>query len=91
MRILLLMFSMIPSILFASKGEVIKGMGEFLNQYNTGSSIENVGVYEGQMAGYVTGGGLTTRSGVFNRKPLTITPPSYSAGCAGIDLFQKRS
>lgn len=86
MRSLLLLFSVLPALLFSSKGDVIKGMGEFLNEYNTGASVESAGVYEGQMAGYATAGGLTTRSGVFNRKPITITPPSYSAGCSGIDL-----
>ncbi len=63
-----------------------KKMKEFLKNYNGSVTVDSPDVYKGQLSGYATGGGVHVRNKVFNRKPVTITPPSYSAGCGGIDL-----
>ena len=85
MKKILFLFILLPTLVFCDNSQARKSLNEFLRRYNTGASIESPKVYKGQMGGYATAGSLTTRNGVFNRKPLTITPPSYSAGCAGID------
>lgn len=81
----LLLLLVIPSFLFADKEQLKRDLKKFLDKYNSGSSVESPKLYKGQMAGYATAGSVSTRNRVFNRKPLTFTPPSYSAGCAGID------
>ncbi len=85
MCLYLFIFLIISLPVFSSPQQVRKDLDKFLSEYNSGSSLESPKIYKGQMAGYGTAGSLTTRNRVFNRKPLTVTPPSYSAGCAGID------
>ncbi len=86
MKILICFLFFLPSIVCGSNEQAKKDLNTFLKQYNTGSSANAPKVYKGQMGGYVSAGSLATRNRVFNRKPLTLTPPSYSAGCGGIDL-----
>ncbi len=43
--------------------------------------------YEGEEAGYYSGGGLFLRNQVRSLQLVQITLPSFSAGCGGIDLF----
>lgn len=77
---------LLSNYLQADNSYAKKSLNEFLRKYNTRSSTESAKVYKGQMGGYATAGSVTTRNQVFNRKPLIVSPPSYSAGCAGIDL-----
>lgn len=86
MRILFCLLLFLPSLVCASNEQARKDLNSFLRKYNSGSSTNAPKVYKGQMGGYVSAGSLATRNRVFNRKPLTLTPPSYSAGCGGIDL-----
>ena len=89
MKHLLLIFTLIPIVLFGGEREkqaLQKKMDRFIEKYNTTVHAECPKVYKGQMAGYATGGGINVRNQVFNRRPLTVTLPSYSAGCGGIDI-----
>ncbi len=43
--------------------------------------------YQGQQAGYYTGGSLYARSAVKNVQLVEVDLPSYRAGCGGIDLY----
>lgn len=43
--------------------------------------------YQGQQAGYYSGGSLYARSTVRNVQLMEVTTPSYRAGCGGIDLY----
>ncbi|PPD45650.1 MAG: conjugal transfer protein [Methylobacter sp.] len=41
----------------------------------------------GQRRGMITGGSLVERNGISNTNLVSFVPPSFSAGCGGIDLF----
>ena len=45
------------------------------------------GSYHDQAAGHYSGGGLAVRTNNQSLTPLSITPPSLSMGCAGIDMY----
>jgi conjugative transfer pilus assembly protein TraH len=63
----------------------------FLDDFYTASgattNVTKGGVYQGQSSNVIAGGGLSTR--IPNRTfiPITFSPPSFSAGCGGIDLY----
>lgn len=54
------------------------------------SSMTNVtqpGVYETQRRGVLAGGRITSKNKIFNENLISFTPPSWKAGCGGVDLF----
>jgi len=51
------------------------------------SNVTGPGVYEGQSAGYYTGGSVYARTPVREYNLLNVTLPRFRAGCGGIDLF----
>ena len=61
-----------------------------MNNFFDGVNLTNVtrpGVYEGQSAGYYTGGSLFVRVPQRNYSLLDVQWPRARAGCGGIDLF----
>lgn len=62
-------------------------MNAFFDRFGAQSNITSAEIYEGQKAGYLTGGGLTVRNRVMDLKPMTINLPKFDAGCGGIDLY----
>ena len=44
-------------------------------------------VYQGQKAGYATGGGISIRNPSINTKLATVNLPEFDAGCGGIDIY----
>ena len=51
------------------------------------SNVTNPSAYNGQTAGYYSGGGVFTRDAVRDVQIAQIDLPSYRAGCGGIDMF----
>lgn len=62
-------------------------MNSFFNDMGYNSNVTPPGVYEGQAAGYFTGGGLTLRAPSRNYQIASAQAPSYRAGCSGVDLY----
>ncbi len=50
------------------------------------TNVTRPGVYEGQRRGVVTGGSFVNRSRLMQESLVGFTPPSFSAGCAGMDF-----
>ncbi len=44
-------------------------------------------IYESSSRTVFSGPSVSTRNKIFNKPILTLAPPSFSAGCGGIDLF----
>ena len=67
-----------------------KGIGEDLTGYfkslNMGVNITEPHAYQGQRAGFYTGGNVYARSSVRNLQIMRITWPKVSSGCGGIDM-----
>lgn len=67
-----------------------KNIGEDLTHYfnalNMGSNVTNAHAYQGQRAGFYTGGSLYARNTVRNLQIMRVNWPKVSAGCGGIDM-----
>lgn len=70
-----------------SQADVGSDMNNFFNDMGYNANVTPPGVYEGQSAGYFTGGGLYLRSPSRNYQLASVQMPSYRAGCSGVDLY----
>jgi len=61
-------------------------MNRFFDDLNL-SNVTTPGVYEGQSAGYFTGGGVFMRVPQRNYTLYSVQWPRFRAGCGGIDFF----
>lgn len=59
----------------------------FFNKLGFDSNITAPSAYQGQEAGYYTGGSIFARNAVRDLQIAQIDLPSYRSGCGGIDLF----
>jgi conjugative transfer pilus assembly protein TraH len=62
-------------------------LNKFFDRAGASVNVTSGEIYEGQKAGYMTGGGITIRGRIINSKPLSINLPDFDAGCGGIDIF----
>lgn len=68
------------------RADLNKELNSFFDAFGSSSNLNGADAYEGQKAGYATGGGLTVRNRVWRTNPVTIDLPSMNAGCGGIDI-----
>lgn len=68
-------------------GDLNGEMNKFFHKFGSSSNSDPAEVYNGQRAGYFTGGGATVRNRVMNSKLVNINLPRFDAGCGGIDLY----
>ena len=62
-------------------------MNNFFNKLGFEGNATDARAWEGQAAGYATGGNLFLRSQVKQLQIASFTPPSINAGCGGIDAY----
>src|SRR3990167_280216 len=83
--------TVLASLLAISVSPVWADVNSDLNSY-----FDNLGImsnttaphaYQGQQAGYYSGGSLYARSSVRNVQLIDIELPSFRSGCGGIDAF----
>lgn len=55
--------------------------------FNEMTNVTPPGVFEGQRRGVLSGGRYTAKSRLFTENLVSISPPSFKAGCGGVDLF----
>jgi len=84
-RIILILFLCLHSTL--SLANLSHDLNDFFNGLGFAANVTAANAYEGQQAGYYTGGSLFARSQVRNAQLASVQMPSFSAGCGGIDLF----
>jgi len=60
---------------------------EMTNMFNTMAIATPPSVFSTAMRGVISGGGLAVSNRITNTNIVSITPPSFSAGCGGIDLY----
>ncbi|VAW82989.1 hypothetical protein MNBD_GAMMA12-3111 [hydrothermal vent metagenome] len=72
-----------PSLGAGLSTDLEKSYNQMVGQYN----VTRPGVYKGQSAGYYTGGSLYLRTANRKTRLLSISPPSFKAGCGGIDAY----
>ncbi|WP_265494748.1 conjugal transfer pilus assembly protein TraH [Providencia heimbachae] len=62
-------------------------MNNFFNKLGFEGNATDAQAWQGQVAGYATGGNLFVRSQVKQLQIASFTPPSINAGCGGIDAY----
>ncbi|OZA72272.1 MAG: pilus assembly protein, partial [Sphingomonadales bacterium 39-62-4] len=62
-------------------------LNTFFNQMGGAANVTGPSAYQGQSAGYYTGGSLWTRFPQASVNPVNLQLPNVKAGCGGIDLF----
>lgn len=62
-------------------------MNSFYNDMGGAANVTGPSAYQGQSAGYYTGGSLWTRTPTKNVSPVNLQLPKINAGCGGIDVF----
>lgn len=66
---------------------VNQSMQDWFNEIGAYGNVTGPNAYRGQTMNMYTGGSLYMRTPVRNYQLASIAPPSFSAGCGGIDLF----
>lgn len=85
MRLILFVFCLCVSV---QEGmSMTRAMDKFFNALGTDVNVSNAGAFHDQAAGYYTGGGMMVRQKNRAYQPMTISPPSFNAGCSGIDAY----
>jgi conjugative transfer pilus assembly protein TraH len=82
----LLTFSLLMTHSVSAK-DINGAMNDFLNNMGFSSNSTQSQKYNGQRAGYYTGGSLYARNKIINTPVANIQLPSLEAGCGGIDMF----
>ncbi|MGE3556319.1 MAG: conjugal transfer protein TraH [Candidatus Obscuribacterales bacterium] len=70
-----------------ASADLNRDLNQFFDKFGGSSNVTSADVYEGQKAGYATGGGVTIRGRVHNSQIATVTLPHVDAGCGGIDIY----
>lgn len=79
-------------ILFLLSAELSHAKGleaeiqNYFNSLNMVSNVTGASAYQGQRAGYYTGGSLYARSNIRNVQFVRFSWPKVEAGCGGVDL-----
>jgi len=74
---------MLPSLAMAGNGL----QAQMDKLFNEMSSSTAPGVYESQRRGVLAGGRNTVKTRIFEENLVSFAPPSWKAGCGGVDLF----
>ncbi|WP_184090852.1 conjugal transfer protein TraH [Sphingomonas xinjiangensis] len=70
-----------------ARADVAGQMNNFFNETGGAANVTGPSAYQGQSAGYYTGGNVWTRFPQKSVSPFNLQLPSARAGCGGIDLF----
>ena len=70
-----------------AEAQVAAKMNEFFNDAGGAANVTGPSAYQGQTAGYYSGGNVWTRFPQKSVQPFNLQLPSARAGCGGIDLF----
>lgn len=68
-------------------GNIQRELEEFFDTLSSSSNVTSAEIYQGQKAGYATGGGATVRNRSTHTHPTVINMPHIDAGCGGIDIY----
>lgn len=70
-----------------ASASVQSDLENFFNKMGGGSNFSTGAVVKGQQAGYLVGGSMYVRTPVRTLNLISVTVPSVSAGCGGIDAY----
>jgi len=70
-----------------ARAGINQDMQNFFSGLGMSGNVTAAGVYQSQAGGYFTGGGMFIKAPVRSYQLLSVTPPSISEGCGGIDAY----
>ncbi|WP_342259839.1 conjugal transfer protein TraH [Candidatus Tisiphia endosymbiont of Metellina segmentata] len=76
--IVIILLIHVPTALAWNIGDVFQGMSV---------NVTKPGSYQDQAAGYYAAGGLSMRTSKTSFNPISMTPPSLTMSCSGIDAY----
>ncbi|KHL24327.1 pilus assembly protein [Croceibacterium mercuriale] len=85
--VLLSAVASLPLAVVPANANVGTELNTFFNDMGGAANATGPTAYEGQSAGYYSGGSVWTRFPQRNVTPATLNLPSVKAGCGGIDVF----
>lgn len=71
----------------AALADINSDLGNYFNNLGFATNATSPNVYQGQSAGYYSGGSLFARNSVRDVQIANISLPSFRSGCGGIDLY----
>ncbi|UCQ29575.1 conjugal transfer protein TraH (plasmid) [Edwardsiella tarda] len=74
-------------VIHPGMADVNNDLNNFFNKLGFEGNATRAAVWQGQAAGYATGGSLFLRNQVNQLQIASFTPPSITAGCGGIDAY----
>lgn len=80
-------FAVLIMLFLHESYSMTSAMDKFFNNLGTDVNTTNPGAFMDQSAGHYTAGGMMVRQKNRAYQPITISPPSFSAGCSGIDAY----
>jgi conjugative transfer pilus assembly protein TraH len=78
---------MLLGLSFTAAADVNGDMNNFFNKLGFASNTSQPQVWQGQAAGYASGGSLYARTQVKTIQLVSMTLPDINAGCGGIDAY----
>lgn len=85
-KIILVALSTI-SLPLMTEANINTELNNFYTSLGSTTNSNSAAIYEGQKAGYATGGGVMVRNRVMNSNIATVNLPKFDAGCGGIDIY----
>lgn len=79
-----LFMTLTPLIIFA---DIASEMMDFYHSCGSAVNKSSPEIYNGQKAGYMTGGSMVVKNKVKTMSPYTVTFPSVKGSCNGIDIY----
>ncbi len=80
-------FSLALMFIMPVQADVNTDLNKFFNKLGFEGNATSAAAWQGQAAGYATGGNLFLRNQVNQLQVMSFTPPSVNAGCGGIDAY----
>ncbi len=74
-------------VVSSSYADVNSDMNQFFNKLGFASNTSQPQVWQGQAAGYASGGSIYARTQVKQIQLVSMTLPDINAGCGGIDAY----
>jgi conjugative transfer pilus assembly protein TraH len=81
----------VAGVSLTAAADVNGDMNNFFNKLGFASNTSQPQVWQGQAAGYASGGSLYARTQVKTIQLVSMTLPDINAGCGGIDAYLGRS
>ncbi|CDT42442.1 conjugal transfer protein TraH [Vibrio crassostreae] len=70
-----------------SHADTNHSLARFFDNSGYNANVSTPTAYQGQSANYYTGGSLFVRNQIVDAQLVSVTVPSISTGCTGIDMF----